>query len=118
MTTLVALLALAGAIAAAVFFWRKNEESWESMWDFTKDTTSEWGRTVAHETRQAADSVSTAVDNGTSAVNDLAHEITGATMDATQKIDDAAKKVSTAKADAASLLADDVKVGGSQAREK
>ena len=104
MTKLIALLALAGGVAAAVFFWRKNEGSWESMWTSAKETPSSWGTTIAHEARQAADTVSTAVDNGTSAINDLANEIT----DATQKIDKAAKKVSTAKSDAASALADEV----------
>jgi len=108
MTKLIALLALAGGVAAAVFFWRKNEGSWESMWTSAKETPSSWGTTIAHEARQAADTVSTAVDNGTSAINDLANEITDATTDATQKIDKAAKKVSTAKSDAASALADEV----------
>jgi hypothetical protein len=107
MTKLVALLALAGAVAA-VFYWRKKGGSWESMWSTTKDTTSVWGTTVAHEAKQAADTVSTAVDDGTSAINDFAHEITGATTDATQKIDEAKKKVATAKADAASALANEV----------
>ena len=108
MTKLIALLALAGAVATAVFFWRRNEGSWESMWTSAKEKPSSWGQTVAHETRQAADTVSTVVDNGASAISDLAHEITGATTDATQKIDVAAKKVSTAKADAASAIADEV----------
>jgi hypothetical protein len=107
MTKLIALLALAGAVAAAVFFWRKKEGSWESMWSTTRDSTSSWGKTVAHEVSHAADTVSTVVDNGAGAVNDLAHEMTHATTDATQKIDKAAKKVSAAKADAASALADE-----------
>jgi hypothetical protein len=93
MTKLVALLALAGAAAAAVFYWRKKEGSWESMWSTTKDTTSSWGTTVAHDAKQAADIVSTGVTESTGAINDLAHEITGATTDATQKIDEAKNDV-------------------------
>jgi hypothetical protein len=108
MRKLIALLALAGAVATAVFFWRRKEGSWGSMWSTTKETTSSLGTTVAHEAKQAADNVSTAVDDSTSAINNLAHEITGATTDATQKIDEAAKKVATAKADAASAFADEV----------
>jgi hypothetical protein len=111
MTKLIALLALAGAVAAAVFFWRKKEGSWESMWDSAKETPSSWGKTVAHETREAADTISTVVDSGTSAINDLAHEITDATTDATKKIDRATKKVSTAKADASAALADEAAKG-------
>ena len=108
MTKLIGLLALAGAVAAAVFFWRKNEGSWEATWSSTRDTTSSWGKAVAEEAVKAADTVSTAVEDGTSAISDLAQEITSATTDATRKIDVAAKKVSTAKADAASVLADEV----------
>jgi hypothetical protein len=115
MTKLIALLAVAGAVAAAVFFWRKNEESWEAMWSSTKDTTSSWSKTVVQDAGKAADTVSTAVDKGTGEIdelvhemNELAHEITGATADATQKIDIAAKKVSTTKAEVASVLADEV----------
>ena len=74
MTKLVALLALAGAIAAAVYFWRKNEESWESMWDSTKDATSEWGRTVAHEASKTADNVAEAADTVTNEASNLADE--------------------------------------------
>jgi hypothetical protein len=104
MTKLIALLALAGAVAAAVFFWRKNEGSWEGMWSSTKDTTSAWGKSATQGAGKAADTVSTAVGNGTRAVDDLTHGIT----DATQKIDVAAQKMSTAKADVASALADEV----------
>jgi hypothetical protein len=112
MTKLIALLALAGAVAAAVFFWRKKEGSWESMWSSTAETTSAWGKTVADEARQTAAVVSKAVDDGASAIDDLADEMKGATTDAAEKVDEAAKKVSAAKADAASALADDAKEAG------
>ena len=84
MTKLIALLALAAAVAAAVFFWRKNEESWDAAWSSTKDTASSWSKTVAEETSKAGDTVSTALDNATSAIGDLAHGVTGATTDATE----------------------------------
>jgi hypothetical protein len=42
MTKLIALFPLAGVVAAAVFFWRKNARSWESTWDSAKETTSWW----------------------------------------------------------------------------
>src|SRR5215471_17860228 len=108
MTKLIALLALAGAVATAVFFWRKKEGSWESMWSSAKEAPASWGKTVAHEAREAADTVSAVVDNGAGAIHDLTHEMTDATTDATHKIDVAAEKVSTAKADTVSALGDEV----------
>jgi hypothetical protein len=108
MTKLIALLALAGAVAAAVFFWRRKEGSWESMWSSTTDTTSSWSKTVAHEAGKAADTVSSVVDDGARAVADFADEITGATEPAAHDAGEAAKEGPADPADAASKLADEV----------
>jgi hypothetical protein len=108
MTKLIALLALAGAVAAAVFFWRKNEGSWEAMWSSTTDTTSSWSKTVAHEASNAADAASADRDDVTHAVPDLADDITGATEHATHEVGKATKKGSAATTEDASKLADEL----------
>jgi hypothetical protein len=106
MSKLIALLALAGALAAALFFWRKKEGSWESMWSTTSESASSWGKTVAQEASHAGDAFNDAAHE----INDLAHELSGATVNAAKKVDEAGKKVSAAKAEAeaASVSADEV----------
>src|SRR6516225_230671 len=104
MTKLIGLLALAGAIAAAVFFWRRNEEPWESMWTSTRDAASSWGKTVAHEAGNATDTASTAVTEATNTAVKVADKIKDVTADTADDAGKAAKKGSAAAADAASAL--------------
>ena len=46
MSKLIAVV-LAGALAAVLFFWRKSEGSWGSMWSSAKDSGSSWSETAA-----------------------------------------------------------------------
>jgi hypothetical protein len=78
MTKLIALLVLAGAVAAGVFYWRKNDESRAEMWSSTKDTMSSWSKTVADETGKAGETVAAAADTVTNAASQVADEAKGA----------------------------------------
>jgi hypothetical protein len=61
MVKLIALLAAAGAFAAAVFFWRKQgEPSVDSMWSSAEDALSSWGETAANEAGSGADAATKA----------------------------------------------------------
>lgn len=73
MSKLVALLAvlLAGALAA-VFYWRKNGESWNSTLSSAKDTGSSWTQAAAHESAKAADKAAAVADDANTALSDLA----------------------------------------------
>ncbi len=53
MSKLIAVV-LAGALAAVLFFWRKSEGSWSSMWGSAKGSSSSLGETAAHEYGNAA----------------------------------------------------------------
>jgi hypothetical protein len=79
MKWLVALLALLGAVAAAFFFWRKNQRSASSLWGQARDSTSSWTDTVAGKAGEAADAVADMGDKATSAASQVADEVKGAT---------------------------------------
>jgi hypothetical protein len=112
MTKLIALLAVAGAVAAGLYFWRRNEQSWESRWSSAKDSTSSWGTSAWNEAGAAADRVGGATDTATKAASDLADELKRGTSQATDKAGKAADSVAAAAdsaTEAASNLADEVK---------
>jgi hypothetical protein len=75
MRKLIALLLAVGAVAAIVFFWRRDQQSWNSTWCSAKHSTSSWGKAAAHEAEKAADSVSSAADTATAAASNLADEV-------------------------------------------
>jgi hypothetical protein len=116
MTKLIALLAVAGAVAAGLYFWRRNEESRESKWSSPKDFTASWSRTAANETGEAADRVAAAVDGATNAASNLADDLERASSKATDKAGKAVDSVADAAKSAtkaASKLKDEVKEGTS-----
>jgi hypothetical protein len=75
MKKLIALLALAGAVAGAVFFWRRNEKSWSS-WCSAKGTGCSWGK-PAREASSATDQLAAAADGLAEAASDLADQVKG-----------------------------------------
>jgi hypothetical protein len=76
MAKLIGLVALAGAVAAGVFFWRRQgQPSLDSMWSSTEDSLTSWGQSAADEAGKAADKVAAAADGATSAATDLADEV-------------------------------------------
>jgi hypothetical protein len=77
MRKLIALLVAVGAVAAVVFFWRRDQESWKSTWCSAKDSTSSWGKTAAREAEKSVDSVSSVADRAADAASDLADEVKG-----------------------------------------
>jgi hypothetical protein len=116
MSKLIALLAviLAGALAGVLFFWRKSEESWGSMWGSAQDASPSWSNTVARESGQAADRVATAAEDATTAVSDLADELKGSASQAAHEAGDAADRGAETDDDgttAATRLADEIKGG-------
>ena len=116
MSKLIALLAvvLAGALAAVLFFWRKSEESWSSMWSAAKDSSSSWSETAAHESGKAADRFAEATDHATAGVSDLADELKGRASEAAHEADKAAERTAETADDAttaATDIADEVKGG-------
>jgi hypothetical protein len=82
MTKLIALLAVAAAVAAGLFFWRRNAKSWRSMWSAS-----------AQEASRAADSVAAAAGGVTIAAHDLADELTGGASRVAQEAGKAADSV-------------------------
>jgi hypothetical protein len=114
MSKLFALFAvvLAGALAAVLFFWRRSEESWGSMWSSAKDSSSSWSETAVHESGKAADRVAAAAEHATSSLFDLGDDLKGTASGAAQEAGKAADTV-TAGAEnattAATNLADQVK---------
>ena len=113
MSKLIAVV-LAGALAAVLFFWRKSEESWSSMWSSVKDSGSSWSKTAAHESGKAADRVAAAADHATTAVSDLADGLKGSASQAAHKAGKAADRAAEMADDAttaATNLADEVKGG-------
>jgi hypothetical protein len=111
MSKLIALLAVAGAVAAGLYFWRRNEQSWESRWA-AKDSTSSWGTSAWNEAGAAADRVGGATDSAAKAASDLADELKRGASQATDKAGEAADSVAAAAdsaTEAASNLADEVK---------
>ena len=114
MSKLLALV-LAGALAAVLFFWRKREGSWGSMWSSAKDSSSEWSETAARESGKAADRVAAAADHANAAVSDLADdEVKGSAVQAAHEAGKAAERAAQTDDDAtaaATNLADEVKGG-------
>jgi hypothetical protein len=78
MRKLIALLVAAGALAAVVVFWRRDQHSWMSTWCSDKDSRCSWGKTSAHETGKAGDGVSGTAEGATDAASDLADEVRSA----------------------------------------
>ena len=113
MSKLLALV-LAGALAAVLFFWRKREGSWSSMWSSAKDSSSEWSETAARESGKAVDRVAAAADHANAAVSDLADEVKGSATQAAHEAGKAAERAAQTDDDAttaATDLADGVKGG-------
>ena len=54
---LLAILAAIGATAAAVFFWRRNKQSVESVWTTAEDAVSSWSKTAADTAGEATDKI-------------------------------------------------------------
>ena len=116
MSKLIALLAvlLAGALAAVLFWRRKSEESWSSVWSSAEDSGSSWSKTAAHESGKAADTVAAAADHATTEVSDLADEVKGSASQAAHKAGEAAERAAKTPDDAttaATDLVDEVKGG-------
>ena len=102
MSKLIALLAvlLAGALAAVLFWRRKSEESWSSVWSSAEDSGSSWSKTAAHESGKE--------------VSDLADEVEGSASQAAHKAGEAAERAAKTPDDAttaATDLVDEVKGG-------
>jgi len=108
MSKLIPLLAvvLAG-VGAVLFFRRKSDESWSSMWSPAKDSTSSWSKTAAHEAGTAADRVAEAGDDATAEASDLADEVKRSASQAAHEAGKAADEATTE----ATNLADEVKGG-------
>lgn len=103
MTKLIALLAVAGAVGVGLFFWRRNEKSWRSLWSAS-----------AREAGNAADRVVAAAGGVTHAAHDLADELTGSASHAAQdagKVTDSVTGPSEGVTNAASTIAEEVKGG-------
>jgi hypothetical protein len=112
MTKLIALLAVAAAVAAGLYFWRRNEESWESGWSSAKDSTASWGRAATDQAGAAADRVAAAADSATNAASNLAEELKrGASRasDEAGKATDSIADAADSATKAASELTDEVK---------
>jgi hypothetical protein len=75
MAKLIALLAAAGVVAAAVFFWRKQgEPSVDSMWSSAEEALSSWGETSTKEAGNGADAAADSATKAATEVNDtIAH---------------------------------------------
>ena len=84
------VVVLAGALAAVLFFWRRNEESWSSMWSSAKDSSFSLHETAAHESGMTAGGVAAAADHATAAVSDLADEVKGSASQVAHKAGKAA----------------------------
>ena len=79
MTKLIALLAVAGAVGVGLFFWRRNEKSWRSIWSAS-----------AREAGNAVDRVVAAAGGVTNAAHDLADVLTGGASRVAQEAGEAA----------------------------
>jgi hypothetical protein len=60
------LIALAAAIGAVVFFWKKKGQHEEDTWSTASDTASGWGDSAASTASDAADAAESAVEDATS----------------------------------------------------
>ena len=81
---LIALLALAGAVAAGVVFFWRNRESMDSTWSSAKDTTSDWAKTASDQAGRAADSVTATVGNAANTAAQFADEMKETLADKTE----------------------------------
>jgi hypothetical protein len=82
-TKLIALLVAAGAVAAAVFFWRKQgKPSVDSVWSSAEEALSSWGETAANEAGKVADDVAADADDATRAATKAAGQAKEATAEA------------------------------------
>ena len=61
MKKLIFLLAVAGAVAAAVGFWRRKDAS--DLWDSTRDTVTSWGEPAATKAEEVAETAAQAADS-------------------------------------------------------
>jgi len=108
MTKLLALLVavLAGALAVVLFFWRRSEESWSSMWGSARDSTSSLSTTAVHEGNVAVDRAIRTAEGAADAVAGLAAELRGAASQAAREAGRAVDQAAAADAtDRASELA-------------
>jgi hypothetical protein len=108
LTTSLAVV-LAGAPAAVLFFWRRSEDSWGSMWSSAKDSTSEWSDTASREVGKAYDSVAEAADRASTEAARRADEFIGDVKGAGHEAADRAADHAGDASKAASDLLDDVK---------
>jgi len=81
---LIALLALAGAIAAGVVFFWRNRESVDSTWTSARDSTSEWAKAASDESGRAAESVAAAVGSAANTASKFADEMKETLADKTE----------------------------------
>jgi hypothetical protein len=120
-TKLLVLLAFAGAVAGVVFFWRRREQSWDSMWSSAKDSTSSWSKTASHEAGKAGDRMAEATGAATTKMSDLAEQATDGASHGTDAAGRTASKVPGAvdtATSAASDLADEVKGRAAQVADE
>ena len=61
MKKLIFLLAVAGAVAAAVGFWRRKDAS--ELWDSTRDTVTSWGEPATTKAEEVAETAVQAADS-------------------------------------------------------
>ena len=69
------LLAALGAVAVAVFFWRKNQESASQAWHKAEGYTSAMGKTAGEKAGKASEKLAATADEVTSAASDIADEV-------------------------------------------
>ena len=88
------------AIGIAVFFWRKNSKSWDSMWDEASNTASAWGKTASDTAsawgKTAGDTATAWGQNAGDEAGKDADKITGASEDGSKKVSDLADKATDA----------------------
>ena len=111
MSKLFALAVLLAGAIAAVLFWRKREGSWDSVWSSAKDSSSEWSTTATQESGKAVERVAATAEHATTAVSELADQVTGGASEAAHEAGDAAAATADDAATAATNLADEVKGG-------
>jgi hypothetical protein len=92
---------LAGALGAVLFFWRRSEGSWSSMWGAVKTSTASWTDgavgDAATEVSRFADGLKDAASQAANQAGGAADSVAAAGSDAT---------------DIASSLVDDVRGAG------
>lgn len=67
---LIAVLAGIAAVAAAVFFWSRNRQAANSLWNEAVDTTSSWAKDAAEKASEATDKVASVAEQAASAASD------------------------------------------------